>query len=498
MSPVSSRPGRLWVGRYATAVGLVTATVLVRLWIGATLGERMAFSIFLPSIIVVSYFCGSGPCLMAIGLSLLAADWFFIEPRHSLGIARLSSGLDLALHVTLGLAIWWYGLANTSARHKIEKGLREAREAREDYRIIFELSAVGQAEVDLVTGRFARVNARFCEATGYTSGELSRMSFLELTHGEDRAAVEEAANRLMKGDVAEVELEKRCLRKSGETIDAWISAAVIRDARGLPLRLVAAIRDITPQKRAEKALRHAQSRLEALVAERTAEKEQDLRRFESFCASIAHDLRAPLRAMNNFATLLEKRYGDELPDQAKVYTARLAVASKRMDRLLLDLLEYGRVSSAGFQVASINTEEVVLNLVERIRRSPLGGAADIQLQLPLPQLQANGPLLEQALENLVMNALKFTAPSAGPSVHILAEDQGSKTRLCVEDKGPGIPPQYHQLIFGAFQRLDQSDPKSTGIGLAIVRAAVERMKGNVGVSSAVGRGSKFWIELPKA
>jgi signal transduction histidine kinase len=202
--------------------------------------------------------------------------------------------------------------------------------------------------------------------------------------------------------------------------------------------------------------------------------------------------------MNNFATLLDTKFCDELPDQAKVYTARLAGASKRMDRLLLDLLEYGRVSSAGFQVACINTEEVILKLVERIRRSPLGCAADIQLELPLPMLQANGPLLEQALENLVTNALKFTAPITRPCLRIRAEDHGNKTRVCVEDNGPGIVPQYHQLIFGAFQRLDQSDLKSTGIGLAIVRAAVERMKGSVGVDSVAGKGSRFWIELPKA
>src|SRR5204862_6745087 len=111
----------------------------------------------------------------------------------------------------------------------------------------------------------------------------------------------------------------------------------------------------------------------------------------------------------------------------------------------------------------------------------------------LPALRANARLLEQAIENLLTNALKFTGQTAKPRVRIRAEEHQHKGRICVEDNGPGIPREYQHLIFGLFQRLDESDQKSTGIGLAIVRTAVERMIGSVGVDSIPGGGSRFWI-----
>src|SRR5262249_31331363 len=156
---------------------------------------------------------------------------------------------------------------------------------------------------------------------------------------------QKAAERLLNGEVPMIELEERCLKKDGEVIEALVSAAVKRDESGRPERIVAAIRDITPRKQTEREGQEIQGRLEKVLAERTSELQQDLRRFEDFCSSIAHDLRAPLRAMHTFANLLGEQYGSYLPEEGQEFCSRVAAASSRMDRLLKDLLEYGRVSS---------------------------------------------------------------------------------------------------------------------------------------------------------
>jgi PAS domain S-box-containing protein len=480
------------------AASLFSATLLLCLWLAPGPGERITLSLFLPSIIVASYFCGTGASLLTTVLSVAAADWFFVEPRHSFRVAHAIRSLDLLLLAGLGFAICWCGHANRAAKDKLQRILDEAERLRGECQTLFELSAVGQAEVDAATGQFARVNSRFCTVTGYRAEELLGMKFLALTHPDDRQEVQEAAEKLLKGEVPVLELQKRCVCMNGEIIDALVSAAVIKDSLSRPQRLVAAIRDITLQKRVEYAIRHSHDRLEGVLAERTSELQQDLARFEGFCSSIAHDLRAPLRAMHNFATLLSHRYGSQLPNQAREYAQRLAAASLRMDRLLMDLLEYGRVSSIGLALEHVDTEELVRKLVERIRQSPRGPSAEIEIQVPLPKLRADTRLLGEAFENLLTNALKFVPPPTRPVIRIRAEDRGERSRVCIEDNGPGIPQEYHERIFGVFQRLDQNDAEGTGIGLAIVRTAIHRMKGQVGLNSALGKGSLFWVELPKA
>jgi PAS domain S-box-containing protein len=493
---LQSRRGRGWFARYVMAVTLFAVSLLLRLWLAPRVGERVPFSLFLPAIILASLFCGTGPSVLITSLSVLAADWFFIEPYHSLRTANMASTLGLALHAILGFTICGYGHINRGRRDQLEQSLREAERRRADYQTLFELSVVGQAEVDAVTGHFVRVNSKFCASVGYSPEDLSQMNFLELTHPDDRNDVKEAADKLIRGETSELQIQKRCVCKNRKIIDTLVSAAVICDTSGK--RLVAAIRDISVEKRAERALVHAQQTLEGAFAERTTELQQELALFEQFCSSIAHDLRAPLRAMHNFATLLERRYARQLPEEGKLYAQRLTGASLRMDRLLMDLLEYGRISSEGFSLQTVNTEELVHKCVERMRQLPLARDGEILIQSPLPALRANAALLQEALENLLTNALKFIGPRGPPFICVRAEDRGATARLCIDDNGKGIPPEHHERIFGVFQRLDETGADSTGIGLAIVHTAVQRMKGAVGLNSIPGKGSTFWIELPKA
>jgi signal transduction histidine kinase len=221
---------------------------------------------------------------------------------------------------------------------------------------------------------------------------------------------------------------------------------------------------------------------------------------EAFNYAVAHDLRAPLRALHGISDLLLSEYGNRPLDQtAQDYLRRIQAASLRMDKLTQDLLDY-----AGLRGKPLLLEPVD---VQKLARDVVGLAADqlhargalVRIGEGSDLAKANRILLGQALTNLLSNAIKFVAPGVTPDIRISIRRIEDRIRLGVEDNGIGVEPQYLDRMFGLFQRLNrQEDYPGTGIGLAIVRRSVERMGGQVGVQSEPGKGSLFWMELPSA
>jgi PAS domain S-box-containing protein len=252
---------------------------------------------------------------------------------------------------------------------------------------------------------------------------------------------------------------------------------------------------------ANQALEEAQGRLrcytqdlENKVAERTAALEQSVKSLELFCYTIAHDLRAPLRAMSGFTTTLLDDFGKLLPQEGHDYARRIANAAERMDHLIRDLLAYGKINSVNLPL----TDTPPAPIIEEFASSSEGKHATIRIDSPLPPVVANPTALDQVLKNLLSNAVKFVAPGKRPEIRVFAhEPKPGWTRICVQDNGIGIEPHYHDRIFRVFERLSASSYPGTGIGLAIVQKAMERMGGQVGIESSPGKGSCFWIELPK-
>ena len=219
---------------------------------------------------------------------------------------------------------------------------------------------------------------------------------------------------------------------------------------------------------------------------------------EAFAYTVSHDLRAPLRAVQGMALALTEDFGERLEPGAREYLSQITDASRRMDVMIRDLLEYSRVSRSEFELKAVDLNQVVAEARTMIEADCKQRDADVQVEGRLSNVVANHTLLTQVLVNLLGNAIKFVAPGVRPSVRVLAEDKGTQLRLCVRDNGIGIPPEYQKRIFNIFERLNsQSQYPGTGIGLAIVQKAVARMKGQLGLESTPGRGSSFWIELPK-
>lgn len=219
---------------------------------------------------------------------------------------------------------------------------------------------------------------------------------------------------------------------------------------------------------------------------------------DSFAYSVSHDLRAPLRAMEGYARALEEDFGDAVGEDGRHYMARIVSASHTMDGLIDDLLTFSRLSRADLTLTKIDSTSVVRTILsERAKEIETMGAA-VTVEDPLPAVIGDRTALKQALDNLISNALKFVRPGAPPRIEVKGETDGDRARILVKDRGIGVPSEHFKRIFNAFERLHGGETyPGTGIGLAIVAKATERMHGQCGVAPRSGGGSSFWIELPR-
>lgn len=239
--------------------------------------------------------------------------------------------------------------------------------------------------------------------------------------------------------------------------------------------------------------------LEKRVEERTAQLQETNSQLESFIYSVAHDLRTPLRSIRGFAEILEEDCGPKIDEQGRKHINRIIRASGEMDDLIKDLLEYSRVSRDRVELAPVQLDELFSELRLQLESEIQEKNASVSIQPHLPTVLAHEPTLRQTFANLLSNALKFVKPGEKPDVRIYSEVIGeNRVRVWVEDKGVGIEPEHHDRIFGVFERLNPETYGGTGIGLAIVRRAIERMGGRVGVQSELEQGSRFYVELRKA
>ena len=240
----------------------------------------------------------------------------------------------------------------------------------------------------------------------------------------------------------------------------------------------------------------SQAGLEQKVRERTEELRERSDELETYAHSISHDLRAPLRAMHGFSQALLEDCGPQLDDVGKDYAARVVAGAHRMDALIQDLLAYSRVSRSDMGLSSVPLGEAVHDALAQVEGDVAASGGAVSVSKDLPIVRAHRVALVQSVANLLANGLKFVPPGRVPALRVRAERENGVTRLWVEDNGIGIDAAHHERVFGVFERLHQSENyPGTGIGLAIVRKSVERMGGRVGVVSAVGEGSRFWIEL---
>ncbi|MES2693886.1 MAG: response regulator [Verrucomicrobiota bacterium] len=248
---------------------------------------------------------------------------------------------------------------------------------------------------------------------------------------------------------------------------------------------------------AQAKLRKLNGELEQKVRDRTQKLEESNRSLETFCYSIAHDLRAPLRGIQGYVNILREEYAPQMDEQAQEYAGRACTAAARMDRMISDLLAYGRISHGEAPMRQLDIEEEFRQVIADMSDQIKAKDAVVELDVKVSRVWASRILLTQILINLLGNSLKFVRPDAQPRIQLQAEQDGDRIKIMVTDNGIGIAPIYREKIFNVFEKAhtEQSYP-GTGIGLAIVQKAVERMGGTIRMDDAPGGGARFTFYLP--
>lgn len=234
---------------------------------------------------------------------------------------------------------------------------------------------------------------------------------------------------------------------------------------------------------------------EALLAEQRARAEAAAE-LERLSYSMVHDMRAPLRAIICLGDLLQAEAGGHLSETQRGYIERMRSSSLRMDRLICDMLKYSSLLQDDVPLSPVNVSEVLRRLISEnaIFR---GHVSEIEVHVDMPGVTANEPLLTQCFSALLDNAIRYARPGVIPKISVRSEKKPNQVRISVEDNGMGMPTEFQKRVFGLFEK-GTTRSEGAGIGLALVRVAVERMGGRVGVSSEEGVGSCFWIELKPA
>jgi light-regulated signal transduction histidine kinase (bacteriophytochrome) len=275
----------------------------------------------------------------------------------------------------------------------------------------------------------------------------------------------------------------------------------ILDERGEPKFLLGIAVDITASKLAEQAIRE----LNAELRDKAAQLEVTNKELESFSYSVSHDLRAPLRAIDGFAQMMQEDYQERLDAEGKRYLSVIRQNSNRMGALIDDLLEFSRLGRQPVAQGDVNVDALVREVVEEVLNSePRGerGAAAAAPQIevgPLPPARGDRGLLRQVWTNLIANAVKYSGKVQRPLIQVSGSEVGAENHYSVRDNGVGFNMQYAEQLFHVFQRLHRADEfGGTGVGLAIVHRIVTRHGGRVWAEGVVDNGAVFSFSLPKA
>jgi len=273
-------------------------------------------------------------------------------------------------------------------------------------------------------------------------------------------------------------------------------ARLVCDTSGRPLRVAGTIQDITSRKQIEVDIRRLNNELEERVRERTYKLEAAIKELEAFSYSVSHDLRAPLRSINGYCTILLAEFEGKLDDEAIKYLHVIQQSAIRMDQLINDLHKLSRISRAEIKNNSIDLSELAKELLEEVLAQTPNQNIEIQIQEGM-LINGDRNLLRIVLENLVSNSVKFTSKNAGQAkIQIGMQNENENPVYFVRDNGSGFDMAYADKLFKPFQRIhDDKDFSGTGIGLSIVDRIIHRHNGRIWAESKPGQGATFYFTI---
>jgi signal transduction histidine kinase len=255
---------------------------------------------------------------------------------------------------------------------------------------------------------------------------------------------------------------------------------------------ISIFRDVTAAKRAEAAIKKLNVELEDRIAERDATNKE----LEAFTYTVSHNLRAPLRAIHGFASILLEDHGEDIHGEARKHLDRVAASARQMGQLLDDLLRFSRLGRQPLHRRLVDIQAVARHACEQLAPALEGRQVDL-IVADLPWCQGDSLLLEQVFINLVGNAIKYSKGRAPARIEVGSRlGDGGESVYYVKDNGAGFDMQYRDKLFGIFQRLHRSeDYEGTGVGLAIVQRIVQRHGGRIWAEAEVDKGATFFFTL---
>lgn len=329
----------------------------------------------------------------------------------------------------------------------------------------------------------------------FMTGEIA---FADLIHADDRTRIEaEVADHLAHGpDDYRQEYRLRTADGGWIWVDdrTWLS----RDDAGRVTHIHGVLLDITRQKHAEDDLRVLNAELEQRVTQRTRDLEAANRELESFSYSVSHDLKAPLRGIDGYSQLLLNEYGERFDDEGRHFIANIRSGVRQMHQLIEDMLAYSRMERRALELRPVDLAVLANAVVQGGKPRDKDGQVTVEQHVPPIEIRTDREGLTLVLRNLLENAVKFSRKDIGARVELGAREDGGRVVLWVRDNGIGFDMKYHDRIFDIFQRLHRAENyPGTGIGLALVKKAVQRMGGRVWAESTPGEGATFYLDLPR-
>ncbi len=395
--------------------------------------------------------------------------------------------------------VQWFGTNTDVNDQRLAEKAR--RETEQQLQVVMENMSEGLVISDfslkLLNWNNAALKMHDISNPGEVSGDLANLTQLYELSAIDGSILPFAQwplPRLLRGEQLH-DLELRISRLDRNWVRIFnYSGALLQygDGQGLVFLV---IRDTTERKYAEEALRDAKVNLEYKVNERTAQLLAKSKEMENFCYSVSHDLRAPLRGIAGYSRLLMESHYDRLDEEGRGFVTNVRKAAQHMAELIEDLLSYSKLERRKLSTTLIGLPAFVSELLGQFQDDL--GKVRLTVEIDDVQLRADPDGLAIALRNLIDNALKFSRYAGEPAVSIRAWTTDGNCYFSVRDNGIGFDMRFYDKIFEIFQRLHRAEEyPGTGIGLAMVQKAVERMGGKVWAESQLGAGAVFYLQLP--
>lgn len=344
-------------------------------------------------------------------------------------------------------------------------------------------------------GQLLFLNSAWKDLSGYEIGMSLGRQLIDFLHPDDRTAACERFASLTQGESKECNCQLRLRTRSGEIRWIELTGRVAEEPGRGAWSLAGTLNDISARKVAELTLKNLNQELESRVRMRTAELEASTRELEAFSYSVSHDLRAPLRAIDGFARILEDDLADRLGATDRNHLERIRKAAERMANLIDALIALATLTRQPLRQESFDLSEIATLIIDELRAENPERQVEVEITAGLI-VTADRVLMHAMLENLLRNAWKFSSRQPVARISFRAELDGNRRVYCVEDNGAGFDMKFAGNLFRPFQRLHNShDFPGTGIGLATVQRIVQRHKGTIWAESSPNGGSKFHFTL---